>query len=75
MLFGHISYSDNLYLIGVWLGEDPRTNSINIHVSKRLVYVFKILLATPHSIVNTIGRTYVLGEEINRHVFPIIVTK
>ena len=31
-----------VYLIGVWLGEDQRTNAITTHVVKnRLDYVFK----------------------------------
>ena len=31
------------YLIHVWWGEDQRTNTIEIHVSERLDYVFKLI--------------------------------
>ena len=31
----------HLYLIGVWLGEDRRTNTTKTHVYKRLDYDFK----------------------------------
>ena len=34
LLIGH------LYLIGVWLGDDRRTNTIKNHGQKRLDYVF-----------------------------------
>ena len=41
-------------LMGVWLGEDQRTNTISTHVYKRLDYAFKFdqLL---HPTVNTTG--------------------
>ena len=54
LLIGH------LYLIGVWLGGDQRTNTIKTHAQKRLDYINKFYLTTPHSIVNTSGRTHVL---------------
>ena len=38
----------------MWLGEDQRTNTMKTHVWKRLDYVFKILLVSPHFIVNTL---------------------
>ena len=34
-----------------------------------------ILSTTPHSIVNTVGRTYMFGMKINAHAFPMIPTK
>ena len=45
-----------LYLIGVWLGEDQRTNTLETHVLKRLDYGFHTLLTIPHTIVNTIWK-------------------
>jgi hypothetical protein len=35
----------------------------------------RILLVTPHSIVNIIRRLCVFGEGIKKHVFPIIIAK
>ena len=50
----------HLYLIGVWFGEDQRTKTTK-HMFKRDWLSLQILLSTPHSIVNTIGRTYVFN--------------
>ena len=33
--------NNDLYLIGVWFGEDQRTNTIMAHAFKRLDYVLK----------------------------------
>ena len=30
-----------VYLIGLWFGEDQRTNTIKTHALKRLDYVFR----------------------------------
>ena len=68
-LFGH------LYLIGVYFGKDKRTNFIKIHVQKRSDYILKFYLKTPCLVVNTIGRTYVFSERINKHGHLIILTK
>jgi hypothetical protein len=35
-----------LQLIGVYLGEDPRTNFMEMYVSKRLDYIFMFLWTT-----------------------------
>jgi hypothetical protein len=34
---------------------------------------FQILITTLHSILNTIGRTYVSTDKINKHALPIII--
>lgn len=67
------SWLDTCVLIGVWLGEEQRTNTIETRVWKRLDRVFRFLLASPHSIVNTVGRTDVFSGGINEHAFPIIL--
>ena len=60
-----------VYLIGTWFGEEDNANIIMTHVSKRLGYL-QILITTPHSVLNTIERTYqVSNQEINKHVLPI----
>ena len=44
IIFTHITSTGGigqLCLIGVWLGEDQRTNTMNSHVQKRSDYVFK----------------------------------
>jgi hypothetical protein len=42
VLFGYFPLIGPLYLIGVWVGEDQRTNTIKTHhVYKRLDYDFK----------------------------------
>ena len=47
--------------------EDTHLNEIGL--------CLQILLTTLHSIVNTIGRTYVVNEEINKYVFWTIINK
>ena len=42
MLFAYLLLIGPLYLIGMWLGEDPRTNTINIHVLNGSDHVFKV---------------------------------
>ena len=53
----------HLYLIGVWLGEDKRTNNentINTNNVRRLDYLLKVSLTTPHSnLVDTTRTTYI----------------
>lgn len=61
----------HLYLIGVWVGVDQRTNTMTTCVQKRLDYVFKIFPTIPHSTVNTIGMTYAFNEGVNKHALPI----
>jgi hypothetical protein len=55
-----------VYLIGVWLGEDQRTNTMKTHVSKPLGCAFKFLPIAPDSIANIVV--------INNHGLPIIIT-
>ena len=57
VLSGYFSFSDTyIYLVGVWLGGDQRTNTIKTWF-KEIGLRLKILSTTPLSIVNTIGRT------------------
>lgn len=57
-----------LYLVGVWLAMDQRTNIIHKHVLNRLDYVFSISLAIPHPVVNIIGGSiYSIKESTNTH--------
>jgi hypothetical protein len=53
----------HLYLLGVWLGMDQRTNTIHEHVLNRLDYVFSISLAIPHPVVSIIGGSICLIKE------------
>ena len=64
-----------LYLIGMWFGEDQIENISNTHVLKKIGLRFQILIPALHSIVNTIGRTYVSCWEINKHALPLIMIK
>ena len=65
-----------LYLIGVWLGADQRTNIIKAHVLERIGWSFQIWLTTPRSLANTVGRTYEFCfEGINKHALPITMTR
>ena len=57
VLSSYFSFSDTyIYLVGVWLGGDQRMNTIKT-CFKEIGLRLKILSTTPHSIVNTIGRT------------------
>ena len=52
-----------LKLIGVWLGEDQRTNTIKKNTcTKETIICFELLLFVSHSIANTIGRTYIFNQ-------------
>ena len=42
------SFTGFLNLIGVWLHEDQRTNTIKTHVYNEIGLSLKILLSTPH---------------------------
>ena len=42
---------------------------------KRDGLCFQILITTLHSIVHTIGRTYVSNEEVNKHGLLITIIK
>ena len=54
MLFAYFSWSDTYYLIGVWLDEDQRTNTIKTHVLKRLHYVLNFYELLHTQVGNTI---------------------
>jgi hypothetical protein len=41
-----------LYLTGVWLGEDQRTNTIKTHFKKRMDYIFSLI---NYSTINSEG--------------------
>ena len=56
-----------LYLIGMWLGEDQRTNTIKDTYLKEFGLRSQFVLTTPHSIVNTIERTYAFDQGITKH--------
>ena len=76
MLFRLIFLIGHIKLIGVWFGEDQRTNTIKPHVClQEIGLCLGILLTNLHSIMNTIGRTYVFSEEIDKHAFSITVSK
>lgn len=60
-----LRWTPSMYLIGVWLGQDQKTNTVNtVTCLKEIGLLFQILLPTTHSIVNSIGRTYVLGFKL-----------
>jgi hypothetical protein len=42
---------------------------------KDIGYHLQILIATQHSIMNTIGRTYIFGSETNKYALTIAITK
>lgn len=46
-------------LVGLWFGEDQKTNTLRKHMLKKDAICLQISLPTPHSVVNTIGRTYI----------------
>jgi hypothetical protein len=61
--------------IGVWVGEDKQQTHKAIF-KKKIELTHCVLLSIPHSIVNTIGRTYIFSLLINNHVeLPIIITE
>ena len=63
----------HLYLIGTWFREDQRNKHHKDACLKEFDYGFKVLLTAPTSIVNTLGRTYVLVKEstnVHFHVKP-----
>ena len=67
VLFAYFSWSDTYYLIGVWLDEDQRTNTIKTHVLKRLHYVlnFYELLHTQVGNTNSGEPVYPAKESTN----------
>ena len=56
----------HLCLIGMWLGEDQRTNTIKDTCLIKVRLCFKILTTTPHLIMNAIGNTYIFNFKINK---------
>ena len=56
-----LSLIGHLYLIGVCLSENQRTNTMIklTYVNKRTNYIFKFYQTTPRSIVNKIRKIYV----------------
>ena len=65
-------------LLGVWLGEDQRTNTINTTRCLKEIGVLRpqILSSTPHSIGNiTIGRTQLFSYKITKHALPLTTAK
>ena len=59
-----------LHLVDVWVRDYQRTNAIEIRRH------LQILSASPYSVVNTIGRSYVCIQlRINKHALPITSTK
>ena len=68
VLFEYFFKIGDLYLLGMWLGMDQRTNIIHKHVLKRLDYVFSISLRVQLSIANMIGEVvYSVKESTNMH--------
>ena len=59
----------------MWFGDYQRANIIKTHGQRALDYVSQILITILHSIVNTIKRTYVYNQKINKHALPITITK
>jgi hypothetical protein len=73
MVFGWYSLLDTyIWDFDVWLCIDQRTNTIKTHVQKIFDHFFK--LYTPHSTMNTIGRTYVFSFGINNHSLSNIIS-
>jgi hypothetical protein len=63
-------------LIGVWFGEDERTNTLKTHVRMRLHCIFKFHhLVHTHYFVNTINMTYVCNSRVENYALPKTVTK
>ena len=71
VLIGYFSQQDTLYLIGVWLGEDWMTNTINTHDQKRLPYIFQYAEVFHTQQWSQSRRIYVFDLEINKHALPI----
>ena len=53
-------------LIGVWLREGQNIKHLQDTCLKEVGIHHSILLTTPHSMVNTIGRTYVSSWRVNK---------
>ena len=67
-----------IWLIGVWLGEDLRTNTITtcVCVCRKVlddVSIFQTIVLLWHSIVTTTERTYGFSKGINKHALLIHV--
>ena len=67
----------HLYVIGVWLAKDQITNTIKkTHVQKRFQFFSIFHELTPHSIMNTVWRTYSpFIWRINKRTLPITLYK
>lgn len=57
-------------LSGVWFGEENKLHKTNICLEEIGLHVD---ISAIHSLVNSIGRTYVFSLEINRHAIRIII--
>ena len=62
-----------MYLIGMWLSEDQRANIIKTCL-KEITLRLQILTTTLHTIVYTIGKSYVSNQEISKHALPKTIT-
>ena len=57
----------------IWWGSTSKHHEDTCLKEIRLC--LQILITTLHSTMNTIKRTHVSGSEINKHAFPITITK
>ena len=61
-------------LLGVWLAEDQKIDTIETHCLKKTLICLQILLATPHSILRRMH--FDLSSSTNVHFkIRIIITK
>ena len=68
-LIGHLN------LLGGWSSEDQKTNTRKDTCMEKIGLRLHILSTILHSILDTIGRTYVSCEGIHKHTLMISETK
>ena len=51
----------SLHLIGLWFDDNKHHKDTSVRSVRAIGSRIQIILSTPHSIVNTIGETYVFG--------------
>jgi hypothetical protein len=56
-------------------GEDQLANISKDNFLKEIGLCLQILIPTPDSKVNTVGRTYLYSHQIIKHGLPTIITK
>ena len=63
-------------MVGVWLGDDPRTNAMKIkYMLKTFGLHLQFLLTTPQCSEHNIECIYIFIVRINKHALSITITK